>query len=118
MYPPLLQRYRRHPMHNRVKKSLPRYKLYPRDIVETIKRVFHLWFNATITIMNNFEWLFWELNLIKKVFQLEGFKAFKFFIHVQTKMNSDRKKTLVAIIASYYVIKKRRKRLFEKEIKT
>ena len=31
-------------------------------------------------------------------------------------MNSDRKKTLIAI-ASYYVIKKRRKRLLEKERK-
>ena len=68
--------------------------------------------------MNNFERLFWELNLIKKVFKLEGGLRFKFFIHIETKMNSDRKKTLVAIIASYYVIKKRRKRLFEKERKT
>ena len=48
------------------------------------------------------------------MFQLEGFKAFKFFIHIEIKMNSDRKKTLIAIDSSY-VIKKRRKRLLEKE---
>ena len=65
--------------------------------------------------MNNFERLFWDSNVIKKVFQLEGFKTYV-FIHIETKMNSDRKKTVIAI-ASSYVIRKRRKGLLEKEKK-
>ena len=67
--------------------------------------------------MGNFKQLLLELNLIKKVFQLEGLKAFKVFIQIETKMNSDRKKTLIAI-ASYYVIIKSIKRFLERKKKT